>query len=84
VRRHPNGATGIASVTVAIADVEASLARYRALLGPDAVSGGEVLLEGARIRLLREGERRRDQGPCGMELRFAGAMAKPAKLPWID
>ena len=41
VRRHPNGATGIAGVTVAVADVEASLARYRAFLGPDAVSGGE-------------------------------------------
>lgn len=72
VRRHPNGATGIAGVTVAVADVEASLGRYRAFLGPDAVSGGEVMLEGARIGVVRDGERRRDQGPCGVEVRLAG------------
>lgn len=72
VRRHPNGATGISGVTVAVADVEASLERYRALLGPDAVSGGEVALEGARIRLVRDAGRRRDQGPCRVEVRFAG------------
>ncbi|MEH3148137.1 MAG: VOC family protein [Methylobacterium frigidaeris] len=33
VRVHPNGVTGIASVTVAVRDVEAARARYAALLG---------------------------------------------------
>lgn len=33
VRQHANGATGVACVTVAVADLEASLARYSALLG---------------------------------------------------
>lgn len=33
VREHNNGIQGIASITVAVRDVEASLARYRALLG---------------------------------------------------
>ena len=34
VRLHANGVTGIASLTVAVADLDASLGRYRALLGP--------------------------------------------------
>ena len=33
VRQHPNGVTGVASITVAVADLETSLARYAALLG---------------------------------------------------
>lgn len=33
VREHANGVQGIASVTVAVRDIETSLARYRALLG---------------------------------------------------
>ena len=33
LRRHPNGVTGVASVTVAVADLDTSLARYAALLG---------------------------------------------------
>ena len=35
VREHPNGALGVASLTVAVHDLDASLDRYRALLGPD-------------------------------------------------
>ena len=35
-RHHANGAVGIAAVTVAVADLEASLGRYDALLGPEA------------------------------------------------
>ena len=34
VRIHPNGARGIAALTVAVADLAASLDRWRALLGP--------------------------------------------------
>jgi catechol 2,3-dioxygenase-like lactoylglutathione lyase family enzyme len=73
-RRHPNGATGIAQVAVAVADIEASLARYRAFLGEEAVSGGEVMLEGACIRLVRDAGRSRQQGPCGVGLRFAAGV----------
>lgn len=34
-RRHPNGVTGVASLTVAVRDLDASLARNAALLGTD-------------------------------------------------
>jgi hypothetical protein len=72
VRRHANGAIGIAEVTVAVIDVEASMERYRKLLGDDAVSEGVVMLEGARIQLVRDAARRRDPGPLGMALHYAG------------
>jgi catechol 2,3-dioxygenase-like lactoylglutathione lyase family enzyme len=36
VRRHANAAIGIATLTIAVADLAASAARYRALLGRDA------------------------------------------------
>lgn len=39
VRLHPNGARGIGAVTVAVADLAASLSRWRALLGPQANAG---------------------------------------------
>lgn len=79
-RRHPNGASGLAEVTVAVADVPASLARYRAFLGDDAVQNGDVMLEGARVRLVRDYERTRDQGPCGVRLLCQG-VASPLNLP---
>ena len=71
VRRHANGALGIAEVTVAVRDVPSSLGRYRALLGDEAIDDGEVLLEGARVRLVQDAARRRDQGPCGLQVRYA-------------
>ena len=37
VRQHANGAIGIAGLTIAVEDLEASLARYRGLLGRDPV-----------------------------------------------
>jgi len=37
-RRHPNGATGVAGLTIAVADLEASAARYRALLGREPIA----------------------------------------------
>jgi hypothetical protein len=40
VRRHANGITGVAGLTVAVQDLEASLARNAALLGTEA--GGEL------------------------------------------
>jgi catechol 2,3-dioxygenase-like lactoylglutathione lyase family enzyme len=36
-RQHPNGVTGIAGLTIAVDDLEASVARYRALLGRDPI-----------------------------------------------
>ena len=71
VRRHANGAIGIEEVTVAVIDVEASVERYRKLLGDDAVRDADVVLEGARIRLVRDAARARNQGPCEVEYRFS-------------
>ncbi|MBC5768592.1 VOC family protein [Ramlibacter albus] len=82
VRHHANGATGIAEVTVAVADVDASLARYRAFLGDEAVQDGTVLLEGARIVLVRDAARQRDEGPCGVHVTFAGNAQRPLDLPF--
>ena len=61
VREHPNGALGVASLTVAVHDLQASLDRYRALLGPGlplqrvdsrsarlALPGFDLLLQGAQ------------------------------------
>ncbi|MBB3180854.1 VOC family protein [Variovorax sp. Sphag1AA] len=53
-RRHPNGVTGVASLAIAVRDLDATVARYRALLGPDAVDthvGRAVNLPGAQSRL---------------------------------
>ena len=36
VRVHQNATQGVASITLAVSDLDASLARYRALLGPEA------------------------------------------------
>ncbi|CAM5219900.1 glyoxalase [Bosea thiooxidans] len=41
-RRHPNGVTGVAGVTVAVQDLVSSTARYRALLGREPVARGGV------------------------------------------
>ncbi|MDM0035673.1 VOC family protein [Variovorax sp. J22P271] len=51
-RRHPNGATGVASLALTVHDLDATLARYRALLGPAAAGVGRaVTLGGGRGRL---------------------------------
>lgn len=41
-RRHANGVTGVAGVTVAVQDLAISVARYQALLGRDPVAVGGV------------------------------------------
>jgi hypothetical protein len=69
LRRHRNGAQGVTAVTVAVNDVQVSLARYRALLGDEAMGDGDVLLDGARVRLVQDDVRVRDEGPCAVELR---------------
>jgi catechol 2,3-dioxygenase-like lactoylglutathione lyase family enzyme len=71
VRRHPNGALGIAEVAVAVADVQASLQRYRAFLGEEAVDARGVRLHGARIRLVADATRTRDPGPCAVQLHYS-------------
>ena len=52
VRVHGNGVQGVAAITVAVADVDASLTRYRALLGAQADTGTEpVTVPGLGLRL---------------------------------
>jgi catechol 2,3-dioxygenase-like lactoylglutathione lyase family enzyme len=48
MRQHPNGVTGIAGLTIAVDDLEASVARYHALLGRDPLAQSPVPLAGAR------------------------------------
>ena len=55
-RVHPNGAQGVASLAIAVRDLETTLAGYRALLGPAAPGhasciGGAATLPGTRTRL---------------------------------
>jgi len=71
VRHHRNGATGIAGVTVSVASLQDTLARYRAFLGKEAVDGDEVILAGARIRFVEHPRRARGEGPGGIDLRYA-------------
>jgi catechol 2,3-dioxygenase-like lactoylglutathione lyase family enzyme len=61
-RRHANGALGVASVTVAVHDVEVSRTRYRALLGTPQLTVGETRL----VLVARIGAR---EGPCAMAIR---------------
>lgn len=74
VRRHANGARGVAAVQVAVQDVAASLARYRMLLGPDAVADdGGVQLQGCRIELHAQPGRARGEGPASITLAAASS-----------
>jgi catechol 2,3-dioxygenase-like lactoylglutathione lyase family enzyme len=55
-RVHPNGTTGVASLSIAVRDLDATLARYGALLGDPETAGsarvgGAVTLPGGRSRL---------------------------------
>lgn len=52
VRQHPNGVQGVAAISVAVHDLEASLARYRALLGSEIVPVASIaLLPGLGVRV---------------------------------
>lgn len=65
-RRHPNGATGVAEVTLAVANVEATEARLATLLGtPDGTLGAcrFKLVPASTGHLARRGE-----GPVGFRL----------------
>lgn len=50
VRCHANGVTGIVSVTVAVRDLDASIVRYRALLGEGVVEENACTVAGAGLR----------------------------------
>jgi len=50
VRRHANGVTGIAGVTVAVRDLDVSIGRYRALLGAGSLEEGACTVAGAGLR----------------------------------
>ena len=66
-RRHPNRATGIAEVTIAVNDVNASRARYRALLGIEV--GSSFTIANTTV-LLQQQARDRGEGPCAFRLRY--------------
>lgn len=83
-RRHANGTQGVASLTVAVKDLDASVARYSALLGlvpggaerdsmsvgtPSAGSSTATVVLGTTAIVLSRQARPRGEGPCAMELR---------------
>ncbi len=86
-RQHPNGVSGIAGLTVAVAALDASVARYRALLGGDE-SGPAFTLGAATIELagpdsggVRERLAARGEGIHALALRVdAAANAGPLDL----
>lgn len=68
-RRHANGRKGIAKVSVAVPDVDASLRRYEALLGKlDRTADGGIRVGECVIQLVRK-DRARGEGPDAMQLR---------------
>jgi catechol 2,3-dioxygenase-like lactoylglutathione lyase family enzyme len=52
VRRHANGADGVANITLAVHDLDASLARYRALLGEFNAQRAPLPGYGVRLAIL--------------------------------
>ncbi|WP_225772219.1 VOC family protein [Inquilinus sp. Marseille-Q2685] len=81
VRRHPNGALGIAGIEIAVADAGVSARRYGALLGTAVDPGAPVALgDGQSVRLLgpdRAGAAlaTRGEGPVSLTLRVAPGSA---------
>ncbi len=84
VRRHANGAIGIPEVDVAVGNLQASLARYRAYLGEDAVEGDEVRITGTRIRLVEDASRARGEGPCAVRLRYDDSGRGEGRIELLD
>ena len=73
-RRHANGALGVSRVTVAVANLQTSLARYRALLGAADVergAGRAALALGDATLVLEEGLPARGEGARALALRTA-------------
>lgn len=83
-RHHRNGAIGIAGVTVSVANLQETLARYRAFLGPESVEDEEVVLAGARIRFVEHPRRPRGEGPGGVDLRYARSGGGEGRVEPLD
>lgn len=86
VRRHDNGVTGVASLTVAVRDVAASRARYAALLGTGAdapIVEAEILGSPARAVTLPLGPATTVTlaSPTGADGVLAGALAERGEGP---
>ncbi|WP_343716690.1 VOC family protein [Inquilinus sp.] len=81
VRRHANGALGIAGVEIAVADPAASARRYAALLGAEAEPGAPIDLgNGQSVRLAGPDRARvaletRGEGPVSLTLRVSPGSA---------
>jgi hypothetical protein len=59
-------------VVIAVADLERAIGlctQAGLTVVPGGCHPGDVLLEGARVRLVQDGARVRDEGPCGVDLR---------------
>jgi catechol 2,3-dioxygenase-like lactoylglutathione lyase family enzyme len=91
IRRHPNGVTGISRVRIVVADLAASIARFKALVGPEAVSADNGIprigLKGTVFELIgpdNDDARRhlaaRGEGVLSLELRGSAAKALEPKL----
>ena len=50
-REHANGATGVSSLAVAVADLSVTLPRYRALLGPQVIIDAPFVIPGSGLRI---------------------------------
>lgn len=91
IRHHANGVTGISALRILVADLAASIGRFKALVGPDAVSVDNGIprisinktvfelvgpdSEDARRRLAARGE-----GVLSLKLRGSAARALEVKL----
>ena len=67
VRRHANGALGVASLDVAVSDLEVSKARYGAMLGRTVTS--TIAMHDTAIHLVPAGHEAPREGPCAMTIR---------------
>ncbi len=91
LRHHANGVRGVSRVRMLVADVAASAERYRALVGPDAVSsdkdGARVEIRGTRFELVGADDERarsrlatRGEGVLSLALRGPAAGTFDSRL----
>jgi catechol 2,3-dioxygenase-like lactoylglutathione lyase family enzyme len=96
IREHANGVTGIASVRILVADLAVSIARFKALAGPEAVSVdhriARIGLKGTLFELIgtdndvaRRHLAARGEGVLSLKLRGSTPMAfEPKRLHGAD
>ena len=86
VRRHPNGVAGVASLTVAVNDVDVSAKRYAALLGVEVPAAADGLVGDAPARTaffrLANGTSVTLASPVGAEGELAKAIAERGEGPF--